>query len=96
MLPPTIDCKQAFSVEFDWQICMENANSMNRTMTPDGLYWLYSGYMEVDVSTPNTVNQYMAVQQTQRLARAVTFVAPRTVTVDLTQSFVRVWCVRLE
>ena len=91
MLPATASCMQAFEVEFDWQICMENAASMERTITEDGLFWQYAGYMELDVSTPQTPDIYSSFVQKQRLSRAVKFIAPRTVSVNMTESTVRIW-----
>ena len=47
--------------------------------------------MEFSVATHIVVDEYMQTDQTQSLARAIQFAAPRTVTVDMTQSSVRVW-----
>lgn len=84
-------CMQQFSVEFNWIICMEDATSMTRTTSEDGLYFLYTGAMQINISTPINVNIFLQATQTQSLSRALKFAVPRTVTVDMTQSSVSIW-----
>jgi hypothetical protein len=75
---------------------MENQDSMARTATDDGLQWKYTGYLGINVSTPVVIgsggNDYqVAASQSQTLYRAVAFLAPKTLAVDMTQQHVRVW-----
>lgn len=76
--------------------CMEDQTSMTRTATQDGQYWQYDGYLEVHVTTPLVIGSggsdyQVATTQAQVLNRAVKFLAPKTLTFNLTQQSLRIW-----
>lgn len=90
MLPANgTSCVQSFEAEFEWSTCMENQTSMTREA--DGNNWRYSGFMVIDVSTPIIVGGLFPEYQVQSLARAVQFLAPKTLTIDMSEQTLRIW-----